>query len=296
MPDDSPLVSIVTPSYNQGHFIEDTLLSVMNQDYARVEHIVVDGGSTDNTVDVLQEYERYYNLQWVSEPDEGQSDAVNKGFRTAEGEIVGWLNSDDVCFDKSVVSYVVSAFQQLEHVDVLYGDFAVIDEHGSIMQVVTVPNWSYQRLLRTNYIGQPATFFRKRVVVENPLDKDLHWSMDWEYWLRLAQRYAFARADRVLAGFRVHKAAKSSSHRDLHRAENMAILARYGRDFGLSYQAACVLDRLRVGLVELKGIPRILRLSDTDELAFTARIPSRSARVRSQLPVNGALKLFAPGP
>ncbi len=296
MHDSGPLVSIVTPSYNQGRFIEDTLLSVMNQAYPEVEHIVVDGGSTDNTVDILSMYERYYDLKWVSEPDDGQSDAVNKGFRMAKGEIVGWLNSDDVCFDRSVVSRVVSAFHRLEHAEVLYGDYAVIDEHGSIMQVVTVPDWSYRRLLRSNYIGQPATYFRRRVVAANPLDRDLHWSMDWEYWLRLGRRYGFAKVDGVLAGFRVHGDAKSSSNRHLHRAENVKILEKYGRAFGLSYQAACVLDRLRVGLVELKDMKRILQLSDADRLAFKATIPSRCSRVRSQIPINGALKLLAPGP
>ncbi|MEM2568057.1 MAG: glycosyltransferase, partial [Candidatus Bathyarchaeia archaeon] len=97
------LVSIITPSLNQGRFIRETLLSVKSQDYPCIEHIVIDGGSTDDTLMILKRYEGTYNLRWISEPDEGHSDAVNKGFRMAQGEIVGWLNSDDVYFDRSTV-------------------------------------------------------------------------------------------------------------------------------------------------------------------------------------------------
>ena len=107
MSKDLPLVSIVTPSYNQGKFIEDTILSVKNQSYPNIEHIVVDAGSTDGTLKILRKYEKEYNLKWVSEPDEGQSDAVNKGFEMAKGEIVDWINSDDVYFDTMTISYVV---------------------------------------------------------------------------------------------------------------------------------------------------------------------------------------------
>jgi glycosyltransferase involved in cell wall biosynthesis len=113
-----PLVSIVTPSYNQGRFIEATLLSVRNQDYPNIEHLVIDGGSSDNTVEILEKYEKVYNLKWISEPDKGQSDAVNKGFERARGLIIGWLNSDDIYIDQQVISYIVSKSKEFSDADV----------------------------------------------------------------------------------------------------------------------------------------------------------------------------------
>ncbi|MCK4733699.1 MAG: glycosyltransferase, partial [Methanophagales archaeon] len=118
---DKTLVSIITPSYNQGRFIEDALLSVKNQDYPNIEHIIVDGGSIDNTLEILRKYENEYNLRWISEPDEGQSGAVNNGFRMAKGEIIGWVNSDDGYFDVSAISSVVKYFDKYKGADVIYG-------------------------------------------------------------------------------------------------------------------------------------------------------------------------------
>ncbi|MCD6361181.1 MAG: glycosyltransferase, partial [Armatimonadetes bacterium] len=108
---ENPLVSIVTPSYNQGEFIEETILSVKNQDYPNIEHIVVDGGTTDNTVAILKKYDGTYNMRWLSEPDKGQSDEVNKGWGLCQGQIVGWLNSDDTLAEKRTISYVVEQFK-----------------------------------------------------------------------------------------------------------------------------------------------------------------------------------------
>ena len=115
----NPLVSIITPSYNQGMFIEDTILSVKNQDYQNVEHIIIDGGSTDNTMDILKRYEGAYNMRWTSEPDRGQSDARNKGWRASNGQIVGWLNSDDVYLEKNTIGYVVEQFASHQDADIV---------------------------------------------------------------------------------------------------------------------------------------------------------------------------------
>jgi glycosyltransferase involved in cell wall biosynthesis len=216
---DKPLVSIVTPSYNQGEFIEDTILSVKNQDYPNIEHLVVDGGSTDNTLEILRKYENQYNLRWISEPDEGQSDAVNKGFRIARGDIVGWLNSDDVYFTRDIISYVVYKFEEVKDVDVMYGDRAVINENSFIKRVCRMPSWNYNRLLRGSCIPQPSTFFRKNVILENKLDKNSHFSMDLEFWLRLGEKCNFSHMDRIIAGDRLHAKTKRMSNTTIHKDE-----------------------------------------------------------------------------
>jgi glycosyltransferase involved in cell wall biosynthesis len=257
----------------------------MNQDYPNIEHIVVDGGSTDNTVEILKEYEKDYNLKWVSKPDEGQSDAVNKGFRMAKGEIVGWINSDDVYFDTTVISYIVDEFEKLKHVDVIYGALVVIDENGSILQLIRALNWDYKRLLRACFIGQPATFFRRKVILENQLDKNLHFSMDYEFWLRLGRKYNFTSVNKVLAGFRIYEGTKSFSNRDKLEIENKKIMTKYGQDFGFSYQVRCSFDKLLVGYMELMSVKDILKLTNKQDLAFKAKIPSKFTRLKTQIPL-----------
>lgn len=291
MENDKPLVSIVTPSYNQGRFIEDTLLSVMNQDYPNVEHIVVDGSSTDNTIEVLKKYEGEYNLRWVSEPDEGQSDAVNKGFKMAKGGIVGWLNSDDVYFDTTVISYVVDKFEELKHANVIYGNFVVIDKSGSIQKVVRTLNWNYERLLRSCFIGQPATFFRRKVVLENRLDKNLHLSMDYEFWLRLGRDYNFFKVNKVLAGFRFYEGTKTFSNKKKPAIESKRVMAKYGQDFGLRYYIGYALDMLLFGYMRLKCIKDMLELTNAENLAFKAKIPSKFTRIKNQIPLKDTWEL-----
>ena len=126
MKEELPLVSVVTPSYNKGAFIEETILSVKNQTYPRIEHIIIDGGSTDNTIDVIKKYEGTYNMHWVSEPDNGQSDAVNKGWRMARGEILGWLNSDDTYMPWAVET-AVKFLTGHPNVSVVYGNCNIIN-------------------------------------------------------------------------------------------------------------------------------------------------------------------------
>jgi len=205
-----PVVSIVTPSYNQGEFIEDTILSVKNQKYPDVEHIVIDGGSSDETVCLLEQYEGTYDLHWVSEEDDGQSDAINKGFEMARGEIVAWINSDDVYFDTSVIERVVGHFNDSDD-DIIYGDQVIIDEYSIIKSVDIRPNFDVKKLSHRVLIGQAGTFFRSEVVVDEKLRTDLDYCMDYEYWLRLSQHYSFRHVNDIFAGFRVYDAQKSNS-------------------------------------------------------------------------------------
>jgi glycosyltransferase involved in cell wall biosynthesis len=288
--DRAPLVSIVTPSYNQGQFIETTLLSIKNQDYPKLEHIVVDGCSSDNTIEILKRYEREYNLKWIAERDKGQSDAINKGFKAAKGDIIGWLNSDDAYFDKHAVSYVANEFQRLPEVDVIYGNGVCIDDKNMTIWIRhTIPWFNYNRLLRQCFISQPSTFFRRRVILKHRLDVDLNFAMDYEYWLRLARDgFKFKHANRILAAFRIHTAAKSSFRKidPKAQAERKKIRRLYGYHFNMSYYPHSLLDKILAIYLRLYGAKTMLSLCANPQkldLAFPAKFNSPLRGVISYL-------------
>ncbi len=228
-----PKLSIVTPSYNQASFIEEALLSVKNQNYPSLEHIVVDGASTDKTVSILQEYSQrpgWEHLRWVSEPDQGQSDALNKGFRVATGDVIGWLNSDDryrpLCFEQ-----VVKALEERPGADIVYGDYRDMDEDGHILRIRREIEFSrfvlgYHRVL---YIPTTATFFRRRIFDEkNWIDTRYQYAMDYEFFLRLANAgYRFQHIPHLLADFRWHSQSKSGGQSSKQLAEHDEIARIY---------------------------------------------------------------------
>ncbi len=204
-----PRASIVTPSYNQGQFIEEAILSVKNQNYHSIEHIVIDGGSTDETLDVIRRYEGTYNLHWVSEPDEGQADALNKGFKLARGEILGWLNADDT-YQPGAVRSAVACLQSHPAVDLVYGGFNFINEGGEILYTHIPPEFSLEKLLYGDIIPQAAMFFRRRTIEEiGGVDPHLHYVMDWEFVLRIARNYRVRRIPAVWGNFRITRGTKS---------------------------------------------------------------------------------------
>ena len=181
-----PLVSIITPSYNQGKFIRETIESVLSQDYDNIEYIIVDGVSTDNSLDIIQEYEG--KLTYISEKDNGQSDAINKGFKMAHGEIVAWLNSDDV-YEPHCISRAVEEFKKNTKLGLVYGDGYILDEHSNKIKVFEyTQEFDYWKLVNFwDYIMQPATFFRKEMLQKiGYLDVSLHYCMDWDLWIKLA--------------------------------------------------------------------------------------------------------------
>ncbi len=226
-----PKISIVTPSYNQGRFIEDTILSVRNQDYPDFEHIIIDGGSTDNTLEILKKYEGSYNMRWISEPDNGQADAVNKGFRMAAGRIIGWLNSDDVYFSTDVFSKAASAFTGHPDTDVIYANRVVIDESNNLVKLQYSRKFDYDKLLKSYFaINQETVFFRREVTQQQQLNIELYIVMDSEFWLRLASRYHFRYIADFFGGFRVHKINKTVVDNNISRwnSEKQYLMDEYG--------------------------------------------------------------------
>ena len=198
--------SIVTPSYNQARFIENTITSVLNQTYTNYEYIVVDGGSSDNSEEVILRYKNQID-RIIIEPDDGQADAINKGLCIASGEIFAYLNSDDYYF-KGALQKVADAFQKNPDVDVVYGDCVYTDVNGQFLSYFTgIEDYDSERLLNnTDYIMQPTAFWRKGVFKRyGPFDKNLHYGFDWAFWCELAMHGCkFLRIDEVLAVNRVH--------------------------------------------------------------------------------------------
>ncbi len=226
----TPLISVITPSFNQGAFLGEALASVQLQNYKNYEHLVIDGKSTDGSVALLRRItadDEFTRVMWISESDSGQSEALNKGFRQAKGEIIGWLNSDDRyragCFEQ-----IVQAFADNPEVDILYGDYFVVDESGKTLHLKQEIEFSAFILLyhRVLYIPTTATFFRRRIFDENNwLEERLHYAMDLEFFIRLAARgYRFKHFSKAIADFRVHPESKSCSVPDKHRLEHQQVV------------------------------------------------------------------------
>lgn len=211
-------VSIVTPSYNQGQFIERTLRSVASQTGAEIEHVVFDGGSKDGTVDILKAF--VPPVRWVSQKDNGQTDAVNKGIRATDGEIIGWLNSDDIYYP-GAVACVVAFLEQNPDVDVVYGLADHIGLDDVAFEDYPTEPWNLERLKETCFICQPALFLRRRVVEQHGLlDESLHFCMDYAYWLRLGKAgVRFALLPEKLAGSRLYADNKTLGSRVKVHAE-----------------------------------------------------------------------------
>jgi len=187
LPESSPLVSVITPSYNQGEFIEETILSVLGQSHNNIEYLVNDGGSGDNTVQILQKYAD--RLVWVSQKDNGQGDAVNKGFHQARGEILGWLNSDDT-YLPAAIERIVEVFAKHPDALMVYGNAYYTNKYSTITAPYLSEPFDHDNLAHRCYLCQPTVFIKKELFVElGDLDISLHTCMDYDYWIRVAKRF-----------------------------------------------------------------------------------------------------------
>jgi glycosyltransferase involved in cell wall biosynthesis len=224
----TPLVSIVTPSFNQARFLESTIQSVLTQDYPRIEYIVVDGGSTDGSADILRRHASRL-AWWVSEPDAGQTDAINKGLAHARGDILAWLNSDDTYVHDAVAS-AVRAFEEDPACGLVYGGANYINEDGRIIGRFPAAQTDYRRLRRGYvHIPQQAAFFRADLWrARGPLDPSFYFAMDYDLWLRIASSTKVKYIARTWANFRLHKAAKTIAADDRCWPEMLRIHYRDG--------------------------------------------------------------------
>lgn len=230
-----PLVTVITPSYNQGSYIRNTIESVLNQDYEDIEYIVVDGGSKDDTISILQEYKD--RLTYISEPDNGQSDAINKGFKMANGSILAWLNSDDI-YEPGCVSKAVELLEKSPKAAMVYGEGHIIDENGrKFKQFEYTRDFSMWALVNIwDYIMQPTTFFRSVALQKvGYLNERLNWTMDWDLWIRLSMQYDILYTDKFLACSREYGETKTSTGMDKRLEEIHRLMKKYsgkGMPFG----------------------------------------------------------------
>ncbi len=233
-----PLVTIVTPSFNQGHFIQDTIESVLSQDYPHIEYIVMDGGSSDNTAEVVRPYAEAKRLTFISEKDRGQSDAINKGFRMAQGSIVAWLNSDDI-YLPGAVSAAVNGFLEKPQTGAIYGEGFQIDREGKVKSKFpfTEPFNLWKLTYSLDYILQQTVFFRRDALHQvGWIDESLHFGMDWDILVKLAKRFGLHYVPVEMGAIREYEDAKSFAGGAKRFAELGALIRRQsGQRFAPGY-------------------------------------------------------------
>jgi glycosyltransferase involved in cell wall biosynthesis len=257
-------VAIVTPSFNQGKYIRATIESVLAQRVRDVEYIVVDGGSTDETLDLLRGFGS--QIRWVSEPDQGTADAINKGFRLVRGDILGWLNSDDIYYEGALQT-VQTFFEEHPETDLIYGDANHIDENGSFIEKYPTEPWSWERFHDICFISQPATFFRRSLIERfGALNIRYPHCVDYELWIRWAKAGArFQYLPKTLAATRLHAEAKTVAKRlACHEDINNILrdhLGKVPQRWVLNYAYAAA---------DHWGVPR------TNQLRFTSAIVKES--------------------
>jgi glycosyltransferase involved in cell wall biosynthesis len=221
-----PKISIITPSFNQGAFLEETILSVLDQGYPSLEYIVIDGGSTDNSKEILQRYDRQITY-WVSEKDNGQSHAINKGFSRASGKIVSWLCSDDV-YTPGTLHKVADHFEANEKAGMIHGKTILFDNKGKELVKGAVDKDLALKYFAVIPYPQPSSFFRKEILDQTgPLDESLHFGMDYDLLIRFALKAPIAKVDEIFSKYRLHDDSKTVSQQSKFGAEWLTVFCRF---------------------------------------------------------------------
>ena len=272
-----PLISIVTPSFNQGEFIEETIQSVLEQDYPNIEYFVIDGGSTDSTLSTLQRYED--RLKWISEPDNGQSDAITKGWRMASGEIWAWLNSDDV-YMPGAVRTAVEAIEKNPGAGMVYGNSIKVDRFGNSLGIHQ-PQEAYRQLpwLKNHIppnIPQPTAFMRADIVRQvGFIDTNLYYAMDYDLFFRIARVAPIVHIPRVQAKMRIYAGTKSSMNVINNQREKLLVLKRHQKRWFLSAEYWLRYLRYRLWLhfpASVRASIRIIRRAPRDRVYLDGNI------------------------
>jgi glycosyltransferase involved in cell wall biosynthesis len=238
-------ISIITPSYNSEKYIAETIESVKNQSYKNFEHIVIDGLSSDTTVKILHQYP---HLHWISERDNGQTDAINKGFRLANGDILAWQNADDLYFPHTF-ERVIDYFKNNPQVDIVYGYYDLIDSESKFICKVKPIAWNYWLFKHGRFVPmQPTVFWRRKVYEEiGDLDTSLHYCMDVDFFARVSKKFKFSLIPEFLGKFRVHENSKThneNNHNEVYDEYNQVMI----KNFNLT-----VVDQIIMRLFKLRG-------------------------------------------
>jgi len=228
-----PKISVITPSYNQGEFIEETILSIINQNYPNLEYIIIDGGSSDRSTEIIQRYESYLSF-WVSEKDRGQSHAINKGFMKATGDIICWINSDDILMPNALQK-VAEFFNSNEDVDFLNGHLLIIDKHSKIISNYFILNQKdFYARSGIYYVAQQSMFWRRKLFDQiGFLKEDFHALMDREFLIRILRRNKkIGQLNEILAGIRKHEATKTALNGTIWSRDASELNRLYGNSYG----------------------------------------------------------------